>query len=459
MDKLNFRPKTECRHMSISRTTISIFILLVLCGSVMTLVAPISVHAATHSTKVAYVTDFGKGVGDPALLGSSIFVNAINGIAISSGGTYTTASGTVTTFTDVFVTALDSGGVGALSGYDTVMLYEVCDIGLHPILVTALNTYLSMGFGKVVIYDADRCAPSQSGTANYASFQFPFTTNNPGPRGDLTGSITLVEPESLPATLTRGISTGTNGGFPSTDAVGDSNTFSPNGQGWCSGLEGTNVNSVTGIQVGYLRTKAGGLVIYDGNDNWFTDSGTPQPNAYDKTVFDNILDQPFNPDSLPCAFPIIGVKLTPQSATNPVGTSHTVTANLTQSNGNPATGVTVSFSVCGPNTGKTGTGTTDSRGLATFTYTDTGGAGTDNIVATFTDSSQAVHTSNTANKTWGSGGIVCSGSGGGSVGGVLLPVDKLGLLAPFIGLASVIAASVTVTAIYVRRAKHRKEDQ
>ncbi len=261
---------------------------------------PVSVaHAVSHSAKVAYVTDFSTGVGDPNPLGSSIFVNAITG-SPPAGGAYTTASGTVTQFTDVFVSTIDSGGVGALSGYDTVMLYEVCDFGSHTNLATALNTYLTNGLGKVVIYDADKC----TSTPNYSTFMFPFTTNNPGPRGDLTGSITVVESESLPATLTRGISIGTNGGFPSTDAVGDSNTFSPSGQGWCSGIEGTNVNRVNGIQEGYLRTSAGGLVIYEGNDNWYTDSSSPQPNAYDKTIFDNILDQPFNPDNLPCAYPI-----------------------------------------------------------------------------------------------------------------------------------------------------------
>jgi len=100
---------------------------------------------------------------------------------------------------------------------------------------------------KVVMYDEDRYADSEARTPDYSSFQFPFDTNNPGPRGDLSGTITLVESESPPATLTRSILTGYNGGFPSTDAVGDSNTFSPNGQGWCAALQGTNVNGVNGI--------------------------------------------------------------------------------------------------------------------------------------------------------------------------------------------------------------------
>ena len=42
------------------------------------------------------------------------------------------------------------------------------------------------------------------------------------------------------------------------------------------------------------------------------------------------------------------------------------------------------------------------------------------------------------------------------VGGVWVPVDKLGLLAPYIGLASTIAVAAVATAIYVRR-RNEKE--
>jgi hypothetical protein len=49
--------------------------------------------------------------------------------------------------------------------------------------------------------------------------------------------------------------------------------------------------------------------------------------------------------------------------------------------------------------------------------------------------------------------------GPGVVGGTTLPVDKLALLAPFIGLVSLIVTATTVTAVYFRRAKHREEKQ
>jgi hypothetical protein len=50
------------------------------------------------------------------------------------------------------------------------------------------------------------------------------------------------------------------------------------------------------------------------------------------------------------------------------------------------------------------------------------------------------------------------GLGAAGVGGFVVSVDKFGLLAPYIGLASTIIAATIATTIYVKRAKHRKED-
>lgn len=80
-----------------------------------------------------------------------------------------------------------------------------------------------------------------------------------------------------------------------------------------------------------------------------------------------------------------GLPLTTLPQTNPVTTppgTHTVTAITEAANGNPIAGVTVTFRVMtGPNAGATGTANTAANGQATFTYTDNGGAGTDNIQA------------------------------------------------------------------------------
>jgi|GEM_PF-6314342 len=47
----------------------------------------------------------------------------------------------------------------------------------------------------------------------------------------------------------------------------------------------------------------------------------------------------------------------------------------------------------------------------------------------------------------------------GSVGGVAIPADKLGLLAPYIGLALTILVAAVASTIYVKRGKRTKEKQ
>jgi hypothetical protein len=46
-----------------------------------------------------------------------------------------------------------------------------------------------------------------------------------------------------------------------------------------------------------------------------------------------------------------------------------------------------------------------------------------------------------------------------TVGGFVVPVDKFGLLAPYIGLASTAMIGAVATAVYVKRVKRRKEKQ
>src|SRR4029077_20783252 len=81
---------------------------------------------------------------------------------------------------------------------------------------------------------------------------------------------------------------------------------------------------------------------------------------------------------------------------NSVGGTETVTAKVTTTGGAAVQGATVTFLVtAGPNKGRTGTDVSDANGQATFTYTDTGGAGTDTIVV-----STAGLPSKTLTKTW-----------------------------------------------------------
>jgi hypothetical protein len=75
------------------------------------------------------------------------------------------------------------------------------------------------------------------------------------------------------------------------------------------------------------------------------------------------------------------LSLSPQSASNPTNTQHTVTATYLLG-GAPQTGITIQFRVIyGPNTGVSGSALTNASGQATFTYTGSGGVGTDTIEA------------------------------------------------------------------------------
>jgi hypothetical protein len=96
------------------------------------------------------------------------------------------------------------------------------------------------------------------------------------------------------------------------------------------------------------------------------------------------------------------LSLSPTTATNPVGTPHTVTATVTKPDGSPAGGVHVTFVVTGANAGATGvcnppTCDSNASGHVTFTYTGTN-TGNDTIHASITVSGSTQTA--TAQKTW-----------------------------------------------------------
>ena len=95
------------------------------------------------------------------------------------------------------------------------------------------------------------------------------------------------------------------------------------------------------------------------------------------------------------------VGLSPETETNPVGTDHTVTAFAQSAAGAGIPSVTIDFEVMtGPNAGLMGSGVTDSAGMTTFTYTDTGGPGTDTIQAFIGRNSANELQSNIVEKIW-----------------------------------------------------------
>lgn len=97
------------------------------------------------------------------------------------------------------------------------------------------------------------------------------------------------------------------------------------------------------------------------------------------------------------------ISLTPATATDPVGTTGTVTANVTL-DGAHVVGQVVAFTVTGQNAGATGTCspaacTTDSAGNVSFSYLGDQGPGVDTIVAQFTNSAGTTQQA-TATITW-----------------------------------------------------------
>lgn len=92
--------------------------------------------------------------------------------------------------------------------------------------------------------------------------------------------------------------------------------------------------------------------------------------------------------------------LAPATQTDPVGTTATLLATLTDGCGNPLSDVVVGFQVsAGPNLGIAGSGTTTSTGEAQFTYSSLL-TGTDSLQAAVTNAVGFTRTSNTATVTW-----------------------------------------------------------
>lgn len=142
-------------------------------------------------------------------------------------------------------------------------------------------------------------------------------------------------------------------------------------------------------------------VTIDGVLNTFTDSGQVlNTGGIDLAACPsgtNESEQWTSIGSAPC--PGATLSLAPPSQTVPVGSQATVTATLQNSCGTGLQGAPIDFAVpSGPNSGTTGTVTTDANGQATFTYTGTV-PGTDTVVASTTNPAGTI-TSNTVNVVW-----------------------------------------------------------
>jgi hypothetical protein len=261
-------------------------------------IAATTASAEFSTKKVAYIFEKasfpcglnGCGVNDTGGpgTGGSIFDNAVTGSAPGAGeeAEYTPSGGEKATFKNVALEELDTNpNVLETGGYDTAILYETCAIASHPAAMAEINAFLEHAH-KVMIFDADACSPEGKGQPNWGAFVFPFATNNPGPQG-ASGPYTAVEPSSLTTGLSPGVQEG--------DSVGDANVFTTPSLKWFQAIEAENVHGIRGTVMAYSRTVSGGLALYEGEDFWFTFG----PTAHLKQVFDNMLNQHWNPDKLP----------------------------------------------------------------------------------------------------------------------------------------------------------------
>lgn len=248
--------------------------------------------ASRTSQKIAYVNYDDSGFTESGIPSANIFADSIVGGPAPTSSPTASVTYNGMTFTPLTRAALSST---TLAPFDTLILFEVCDIGtsLTASQHTALNTYLAAG-NKILLYDGDRCAPGTGGNADYSWFTFPFATSNPGPRG-ASGTLTVVEN----STLTQGLASDPF----SSDELGDANTATTSDPNWFAAAKTTNALGNNGYFLAYARNK--GLIIYDGADHWFTIG--PTKSLTD--LFLNELNQQYDPDNLPGSVPIASCQL------------------------------------------------------------------------------------------------------------------------------------------------------
>jgi titin len=306
----------------------------------------------------------------------------------------------VPAFVNVSVESIRDNATDPLvtGGYDTVVLVGICDINnflSNNRFKSRIENFVSYG-GKLIIWD------SECRGTDYLKFVFPFITSNPGQMGS-TGVLTDREENTLSSKDTLSDNY-INVSYVSsqTTAVGDSNVLVTQDPNWCIDMTAENYNGVTGPVHTYAQYGQG-LIIYDGFDKTDMYTGQKIGTANGVQNLGKIwmleLKQPWNPvpedpetgnSVLPCLVPVVGIQLTPESATIPINKYHTLEARVVDQTGNPVSGVTVTFTVkSGPHAGTGGTGVTDTSGVAAFSYKGIY-AGEDSIEASATVNGSAV---------------------------------------------------------------------
>ena len=188
------------------------------------------------------------------------------------------------------------------------------------------------------------------------------------------------------AQLATGAQNGCTGPSP---ASFDTSDIGPNGGGYSGNCTPDGLHSTVDVTVNgqtTIYTDAGQVLNTGGVDG----ASCPPPGGNESTQWTTI-------GNAPCRGSLLG--LAPATQTHGVGTSATVTATFTNSCGEPLSNVEVHFAAtAGPNAGRTGTGTTNASGVATFSYSSVI-TGTDTIRASVSNIAGSIG-SNPVTVTW-----------------------------------------------------------
>jgi hypothetical protein len=313
-------------------------------------------------------------------------------------------------------TIADENEVDPLANFDTVMIMST-ELGYsgNPTWATLwadtdfnsrITDFVDNG-GKLIIYVSEISSTYYSA---FSDFLIPFSIVNPGQTGSSGGTIvnidddTLSSSDSVADTYPSGLgsyinlSTLTAG----TDAVGDASVMTTVDPGWYIDMTAINIRQ-DGGPVHTYGFYGDGLIIFNGLDLDYGSQAYPPSNSAGRNAIQMIWWRELCGQDLGEGQSVSGLTLTPATATNPVGTEHTVTALVKDKLNDPVPGVLVSFEILsGPNAGATGSATTDANGEATFSWSSsTDGVDTVQASITVTPVGAApIEITTTATKTW-----------------------------------------------------------
>jgi len=302
---------------------------------------------------------------------------------------------------------------------------------------TVINNIGSFTFTNVLADVTSIVKPTiDAAPAGTISFTFVETANNSGNDGEILVVIfnDATQPVRTISLLFGGQdSNGDNFAISLVDPIvpTDPNAMADFGLGISFGFQGTGQFSTVDVNGTRITSSAGGQDDgFGGNGALITVGGLGDSNANPanpnagpggdprtddelysllpilsgtETSIDVFTENPSDDDNIFFAYFFLsgaaivgeGIILGPLDAINMVGTEHTVIATVVDGNGEPVSGVVVSFEIIsGPHVGMTGNATTNANGKASFTYTGTT-TGLDVIKA-----SQGALESNTVTKRW-----------------------------------------------------------